>query len=498
MGMTRRDGTGSGLVGEVTGGWETGVEFLPPLPERQMAVVAALAAAFARHGEELSLVGGIVRDCLLGRPLPADLDLTTSASTEVTRRAGHEAGATSAYLVGERFGTVGFIFGSGSDALVQVEITTYRTEHYPDASRRPAVTLGGTLVDDLARRDFTINAIAADAATGRLVDPFGGQADLHLGVVRAVGDPDARFAEDPLRLLRAARFVAVLGLRLDRETAAAMRRGADGLARISQERILAELDRLLTGDYVEHGLETLRETGLLAAALPELLPLAETTGPADGYGHREKDLWEHTKTVVGRTPPRRAVRWAALLHDAAKPKTRTVDAAGEVHFFGHERAGAKLAAKLLRRLHADRATEQAVTALVELHARPEAYEPDWTDSAVRRLALEAGDVLDDLLDLAAADVTSARERQQRRAAERIAALRDHIARLEAERALAQLQSPLDGDALMVLFDRPPGRWIAVVKDRLRELVIDGDLAPGDTVSAERIAREIVAAEDGEG
>ncbi|MDQ3512718.1 MAG: CCA tRNA nucleotidyltransferase, partial [Chloroflexota bacterium] len=455
MGEARQDTIGSTAVGEAGTGWGTGPEFLPHLPGRPMAIVAALAAAFARRGEELSLVGGIVRDALLGRPLPADLDLTTSASTEVTRQAGHEAGATSAYLVGERFGTVGFIFDGGSDAPVRVEVTTYRQEHYPDASRRPAVTLGGTLDDDLARRDFTINAIAADAATGRLVDPFGGQADLHLGVVRAVGDPDARFAEDPLRLLRAARFVAILGLRLDPATAAAMGRGAPGLGRISQERILAELDRLLTGEYVEHGLETLRETGLLAAALPELVPLAETTGPADGYGHREKDLWEHTKTVVGRSPPRRAVRWAALLHDAAKPKTRTVDATGEVHFFGHERVGAKLAAKLLRRLHADRVTEHAVTKLVELHARPEAYEPDWTDSAVRRLALEAGDVLDDLLDLAAADVTSARERQQRRAAERIEALRDHIARLDAEQALAQLQSPLDGDALMALFDRPP-------------------------------------------
>lgn len=460
-----------------------------------MAVVERLARAFAEHDAELFLVGGIVRDHLLGRALPADLDLTTSAPTEVTQRLGLEAGAVSSYLVGERFGTVGFIFGETDDDRVQVEITTYRREDYPDASRHPAVQLGGTLDDDLARRDFTVNAIAANATTGELVDPYGGQADLHVGVLRAVGNPDERFEEDPLRLLRAARFVAQLGFRIDPDTAEAMTRTAAALDRISRERIMQELNKLLTGEYVGHGLEVLRETGLLAVAMPELRPLAGTIGDhgLGGYG-REKDLWAHTKLVTGRTPARRAVRWAALLHDAAKPQTRSIDAAGEVHFFGHERAGARLAAKLLRRLNADKATESAVCRLVELHARPEAYEPDWTDSAVRRLALEAGDVLDDLLDLAAADVTSAREHRQRLAAGRIAALREHLARLEEEQQLAKLQSPLDGDELMALFDRPPGRWIAVVKDHLRELVIDGALSPGDKATAERIARELLASQ----
>jgi poly(A) polymerase len=227
--------------------------------------------------------------------------------------------------------------------------------------------------------------------------------------------------------------------------------------------------------------------------MPELIPLAEDI--ESGQRGREKDIWEHTKRVVAKAPPRPIVRWAALLHDAAKPATRSVDAAGEVHFFGHERVGADLAAKLLRRLKADKATFTAVRRLVELHLRPAAYEPDWTDSAVRRLALEAGDVLVDLLDLAAADVTSARVHRQQAAAARIAALRDRIARLEAERALADLKSPLDGDELMALFGRPPGRWIATVKDHLRELVIDDALSPDDKTTAERIARELLATED---
>ncbi len=475
--------------------------------------VGRLAAAWAAAGEELFLVGGVIRDALLGRIAAGhafDLDFATSTLPDRTQTLGRAAGASSVYLVGERFGTVGLIFTESVEVAddrpdtadrsirtLGVEITSYRREDYVDGTRHPVVELGGTLADDLARRDFTINAMAADAGTGTLADPYGGLPDLDLAVLRAVGDPDERFAEDPLRLLRAARFVSQLGFRVDPVTEAAMVRTASGLARISKERILAEIARLLTGEYVDHGLETLRETGLLARALPELEPIAETTVDPYGFGRgrggvgREKDLWDHTRQVVCQTPARPVIRWAALLHDAAKPATRSVDAAGEVHFFGHEREGGKLAERLLRRLGADKATVSRVSRLVELHARPEAYEPDWTDSAVRRLALEAGDVLDDLLDLAEADVTSAREHRRRLAADRIAALRDHIARLEAQQALDQLQSPLDGNDLMAMFDRRPGRWIAEVKDHLRELVIDGELASDDRAGAERIARQLV-------
>lgn len=460
------------------------------LSPHQLDVTQRLGQSFAAAGEELYLVGGVVRDLLLGRTV-GDLDFATSALPERTKQLGSQAGADAVYLIGERFGTVGLVFGHDSDRIT-VEITTYRTEWYPDETRFPSVELGGTIGDDLGRRDFTVNAIAIDANSGILLDPFDGQGDLARGILRAVGDPDSRFAEDPLRLLRAGRFVAQLGLLIEPATAAAMRRNAESLRRISQERILAELTRLLIGPYASHGLETLRQTGLLAVVMPELASLAASAQEGPGLSrHREKDLWEHTKRVVDQAPPRPAVRWAALLHDAAKPQTRSVDATGEVHFFGHERAGADLASKLLRRLKADKATQSMVSQLVELHQRPTSYEPDWTDSAARRLALEAGDVLDDLLDLAAADVTSAREGKQRAAAERIVALRAHLARLEAEQALAELRSPLDGNDLMALFQRPPGRWIAEIKDHLRELVIDGELAPTDKATAERIARDLL-------
>jgi poly(A) polymerase len=325
-----------------------------------------------------------------------------------------------------------------------------------------------------------------------MFDPFGGEADIAQAVLRAVGDPNARFSEDPLRLLRAARFVAQLGFRLEAETEAAMTGNAPSLRRISQERIFMELTKLLLGEYVEDGLEALRRTGLLQVALSELAPLADEADEEfrELRPHREKDLWEHTKRVVRQAPARPVVRWAALLHDAAKPLTRSVDN-GEVHFYGHERVGADRSSSLLRRLKADKATQAAVRRLVELHGRPATYDEGWTDSAVRRLALEAGDIWDDLLDLAAADVTSAREDKQQAAAARVTGLREHFERLQAEANLHQLQSPLDGNDLMAIFHRPPGIWIKHVKDHLRELVIDGELAPDDRASAERIARALL-------
>jgi poly(A) polymerase len=309
-----------------------------------------------------------------------------------------------------------------------------------------------------------------------------------LALVRAVGDPDERFAEDPLRLLRAARFVAQLGFRLDWETEQAMSRQAGSLARISHERILMELTRLLMGQYVDHGLDVLRRTGLLTAALPELQPVAsEAEVNLKTRRGGEKDLWEHTVRVVRQAPARPAVRWAALLHDAGKPQTRGVSPEGDVHFFGHERVGADLAGRILSRLNADRALRSTVRALVELHGRPAAYEATWTDSAVRRLALEAGPVWDDLLDLAAADVTSGRERKQIEAARRVAELRNRFARLQEQAALASLDSPLDGNELMRLFARPPGPWIKRIKEHLREMVIDGELSPDDRARATVIA-----------
>jgi len=445
---------------------------LDRLPLALRECTRRLARSFAAHGHQLYLVGGVVRDLLLGRPV-TDLDFTTSAEPSLTKQLGLEAGAQSVYTVGEAFGTIGLVFDG-----VSVEVTTFREEWYPTADRRPEVRYGTTLLGDLARRDFTVNSLALDIETGELVDPFGGQADLARRLIRAVGSPHERFDEDPLRILRAARFAAELGFEIEASTLEAMRHLASELGRISVERIAAELNRLLLAPDASHGLRLLHGAGLLPYVLPELLPLAEDPGIG-----RHKDIWEHTLKVVGQAPPRLAVRWAALLHDAAKPMTRSVDERGDVHFFGHEVAGAELARRTLRRLRQEKALIERVVRLIELHLRPASYDESWTDSAVRRLVVDAGELLDDLLDLVAADVTSARTHRRRQAARRIAALRAHIKRLREEAALAEIKSPLDGHELMALFGLPPGRWIGELKSHLRELVIEGAIAPGDKEAA---------------
>jgi poly(A) polymerase len=471
-------------------------DLLQRLPEREREVVARLTAAFDARGAQLYLVGGIVRDLLLGRGR-YDLDFATSAVPEVTRQAGQAAKPDGVYAVGEAYGTVGFVFDGAlpDDPPIVAEITTYRSEVYPTEDRHPVVTHGVSLREDLARRDFTINALALDPRDGQLFDMFGGIADLQRRLIVAVGAPDERFNEDPLRVLRAARFAAQLDFAIASTTLDAMRAAGPQLARVSRERVAVELNRLLTSEAVGRGLDALHVADLLRHVLPEAQAMADDD--RDGGTARHKDIWEHTAQVVAKTPPRLAVRWAALMHDAAKPQTRSVDEHGEVHFFGHELLGAELAKRALRRLKQDRDLEQRVRLLVAMHLRAAGYDDSWTDSAVRRLALEAGDAFDDLLDLTAADVTSARAAKQAAAEARVAALRARHARLLEEAALDELQSPLDGDELMAMFGLPPGIWIKVVKHRLRELVIDGELPIGDAAAAASLAREWLAAPDAE-
>ena len=321
-----------------------------------------------------------------------------------------------------------------------------------------------------------MNAIAIDARSGEMIDPWDGEADIAQSLVRAVGDPDERFAEDPLRLLRAARFVSQLGFRLDWRTEQAMAQQAPSLARISRERILAELTLLLLGEYVDHGLDALRRTGLLQVALPEIEPLAaEAEANLAPRLGREKDLWDHTVRVVRQAPSRARCALggpAARRRQTADPQRRS---RWRGSFFRARARRRRARVPRPGRLNADRALRSSVRTLVELHGRPAAYDPSWTDSAVRRLALDTGDAWDDLLDLAAADVTSGREHKRIAAARRVAGLRARFLHLQEQVELARLESPLDGNDLMRIFDRPPGPWIKGVKNHLRELVIDGAL-----------------------
>jgi poly(A) polymerase len=440
-----------------------------------------LVEAFSAAGYQLYLVGGTVRDLLLGRP-STDFDLATDAPPAGVKRLLHAAGAEHVWTVGERFGTIGARLEGAT-----FEITTFRSEEYAPRSRKPAVRFGTSLEGDLARRDFTINAIAQDPRTGALIDPFGGARDLAARLIRAVGNPDERFTEDPLRLLRAVRFVAQLDFRLAPDTAAAIARHADRLADISRERIAQEMNKLLVAPRAGYGIRLLCDLGLMRHIVPELLAMRGMR--QDIY--RYKDVFEHTLHVVDNVEPELVLRWAALLHDIGKPRTIS-QVNGETHFFGHEVVGEGMARRILRRLRYDRELIERVARLVAMHQRINSYDGEWTDGAVRRFMREAGEALEDLFKLSRADLTTRREDKRRAALARLDELRARCEAIRAQEDVAKIRSPLDGHDLMALFGRGPGPWIRPIKEHLLNLVLEGKLAQDDRATAERIARELVA------
>ncbi|MCL5109855.1 MAG: CCA tRNA nucleotidyltransferase [Chloroflexi bacterium] len=445
--------------------------------------VTRLAEAFQRHGKQLYLVGGSVRDDLLGRP-GKDLDLTTDARPEEVKRLAMAAKPSGLYTVGERFGTIGLVFGD-----LHVEITTFRAEQYPPHSRKPVVSFGTSLADDLSRRDFTINALARDVLSGRLFDPYGGLRDLRDKVVRAVGVPAERFAEDPLRLLRAVRFAVQLGFDIDPETAAGIAETASTLAKISRERVAEEMNRILLSPEPTRGVRLLWELGLLPFVIPEMMEMVQM----DQGRYRHKDVFEHTLLVLERVAPDLPLRWAALLHDIAKPRTFSYEG-GEVRFWGHEHLGEQIARSITQRLRLDGRTVEAVARLVRMHLRANQFDETWTDGAVRRLVREAGEDLWRLFDLSRADVTSHRPLRVELALARVAALEQRCRELAQQEAIESLHSPLDGNDLMALFGRGPGPWIGRVKDYLFDLVLEGDLDQEDRTRAEELARAFLSAE----
>jgi poly(A) polymerase len=509
------------------------------VPERNsefmLELLMMLARIFRAADKELYMVGGTVRDLLLRRPTSPDIDLTTNARPDEIKRLIAQTHPLAVITVGEQFGTVrvhyrrvradeeaesttespvggspmpSALVAEASDDVDVVEITTYRADQYVGGSRKPQVTFGDTLAGDLLRRDFTINAMARDPLTGEIVDPYGGREDLDRKLIRAVGDePASRFDEDPLRLLRAARFAAQLDFEIESATAAAMSQQAETLSRISHERIRDEFTRLLLTPSPARGLRLLVDAGLMPWIVPEVLELcgvsqnptsrerishAAPSGPQQQG--QSKDVYSHVLRVVERIPARPAARWAALLHDIAKPRTRSVED-GKVHFFGHEDVGAAMAREILKRLKFDRPFIEYVSRLVRLHMRANAYTAEWTDGAVRRLMLDAGDGLHDLLDLSRADITSYRQDKVSRAEMRVNELEGRCQRLREEAERVPIRSPLDGNDLMAIFGREPGPWLRPLKEYLLGLVIDGQLAPDDREGATRLATEFLASQE---
>ncbi|MBV8695541.1 MAG: HD domain-containing protein, partial [Ktedonobacteraceae bacterium] len=383
-------------------------------------------------------------------------------------------------------GTVRLHYGSDI-----IEITTFRSERYNPESRKPEVCFGSDLGEDLLRRDFTINAMARDPLDGHIIDLFDGRRDLQAHTLRAVGnEPDKRFDEDPLRLLRAVRFAAQLNFTIESETRNSIERQASKLQKISRERVRDEMNKLLISPYPAKGLDLLVELGLIQWIVPEVLELRGVSQQPQPRALHTKDVYAHVLRVVERSAPHLATRWGALLHDIAKPRTRTVED-NKVHFFGHEDVGAHMAREILKRLHFDRDFIESVSRLVRLHMRANAYMSDWTDGAVRRLMLDAGDDLLDLLDLSRADITSYRAEKINRAVARVSELAERCQRLKEEAERVPLKSPLDGNELMALFGRGPGAWLRPIKDHLLSLVIDGVLSPDDKEEATKVARALV-------
>lgn len=447
--------------------------FAPVLDE-----LAPLAARFADRGHRLYLVGGTVRDLLIGSGRhDFDLDLTTDARPDEIK-ACLAGWAHAVWTQGERFGTIGAKHG-----VRQYEITTFRAESYADDSRKPHVTYADEVETDLGRRDFTVNAMALEVtggATPTLVDPHGGAADLMQKVLRTPLGPEVSFSDDPLRMLRAARFIAGYELEPSAELVAAVTEMAGRLEIVSAERIRDEFDKLVTVDHPAAGLWFLHDTGLADQFLPELSALRLEHDPI----HRHKDVLTHTIAVIENVRPTeeqpperpefdfRLTRLAALFHDVGKPRTRGYQEGKGTTFHHHDAVGARMTKKRMTALRYSNDDVAAVTALVALHLRFHTYRLGWSDSAVRRYVRDADDLLHELNVLTRCDCTTRNERKARQLAKRMDDLEERIEALAAAEELAAIRPELDGRAVMDHLGVEPGRDVGEALAFLLEIRLD--------------------------
>ena len=431
-----------------------------------------LAAQFKAAGFRLALVGGPVRDSLLGR-LGNDLDFTTNARPEDTKKL-LKKWATDVWDVGIKFGTIG-----AKKDNVTYEITTYRADSYESDSRKPEVNFGDSIEGDLVRRDFTVNAMAIELTTQtpEFIDPHNGVTDLLKKVLRTPGTPELSFSDDPLRMLRAARFAAQLDFTIDDDVLNAMKEMADRLSIISAERIRDEFIKTVMSDNPRLGITILVDTGLCEKFLPEIPKLRLEI---DEH-HHHKDVYEHTLTVVEQSMaledrlggPNLVARLAALMHDVGKPKTRALIPGGGVSFHHHEVVGSRMTKERLKKLRFDHEVVEDVSQLVFLHLRFHGYgDGAWTDSAVRRYVRDAGDLLTHLHVLTRADCTTRNKKKAENLATHYNSLEDRITQLMEEEELLKIRPDLDGHAIMKLLGIPAGPKIGKAYDYLLELRLE--------------------------
>jgi poly(A) polymerase len=448
--------------------------------------IRRVADAFAAAGYDLHLVGGPVRDALMGRGVH-DLDFTTAARPDVIETIlGRLTPAT--WDIGRAFGTIG---ASLNDDVV--EVTTYRADSYDPSSRKPTVEFGDDLTADLVRRDFTVNAMALSVVNGAFADPHGGLEDLADQVLRTPSPPEVSFGDDPLRMMRAARFTSQLGFTPVPEVVAAMTAMAERIDIISAERVRDELSRLLLSDAPRQGLDLLVRTGLADRVLPELSALVREV---DEHG-RHKDIYQHTLTVLEQSidlerarghEPDLVGRLAAILHDVGKPATKRFESGGKVTFHHHDVVGAKMAKKRLTALRYSTDDVKAVAKLVDLHLRFHGYaDADWTDAAVRRYVRDAGDQLERLHILTRADCTTRNQRKANRLRTAYEQLEWRIDELSAQEELDAMRPDLDGTQIMEILGIKPGRVVGKAYAFLLERRMDEG-----PLGAERAREELLA------
>jgi poly(A) polymerase len=458
-------------------------------------VLSSLGAVFEAAGHQLYLVGGSVRDALLGR-LAGDLDFTTDARPDVVQRL-LRPWADAMWDTGIEYGTVGAARGDQ-----RVEITTFRADSYDQVSRNPEVRYGDRLEDDLVRRDFTANAMAVridpqrPGGVGDFIDPLGGLAALRANLLDTPSAPEVSFGDDPLRMLRAARFVSQLGFTVAPRVRVAIEEMSEQLGRITAERVAAEFDKLLLGEDPAAGIDLIVATGLGEHVLPEIGAMRM----AIDEHHQHKDVYQHSLTVLRQAidlegplgseggGPDLVLRWAALLHDIGKPATRRHEPDGGVSFHHHEVVGAKMTRKRLRALKYSKQMVDDISQLVYLHLRFHGYgDGNWTDSAVRRYVTDAGPLLSQLHKLVRADCTTRNKRRAARLRANYDDLEQRIAELSAKEDLARVRPDLDGNEIMELLGIPAGPQVGRAWNYLKELRLDRGPLSREEAEAELLA-----------
>ena len=439
-----------------------------------------LSNLYAKNGFQIYLVGGAVRDGILGIETK-DFDFTTNASSEDSIKMLNKNDYKTTEI-GRAFGTIETTVGDYS-----IHITTYREDKYNKDSRKPEIKTSGELEIDLSRRDFTVNAIAYDINNSEIIDPHGGLKDLSEGLIRTPDTADISFSDDPLRMLRACRFVSTHGFTPNNELFKAISKNVERIEIVSTERIRDEFTKLLTGKEPSLGLKAFVESGLSELIMPELNELKIEVDPK----HHHKDVYEHTMVVLDRVSPTLISRMSALLHDIGKPKTKGIEN-GKVHFRHHEVVGAKMSKKILKRLKYDNETIKKVSLLVENHLRPHTFKMGWTDSAVRRYIIDAGGLLEELNDLVRADITTKNKAKYEEINKYLDEMEERIKEVAEKEELSKLRPPISGDEIMDMFDLEPGPSVGVIMKALYEQRInDGEVSKEEAIKlAEQVYKKL--------